>query len=326
MTRMVLSGILATTMAAEAQTLAAEDYAEIRNFAQYYNLGYDSTARADAGAVVARSFTPIMSFTRDGGPNWFSAKEMAEYAANATSGTHHWDTNIVITPHPEGASLFRYTLVYRVPDSGAPVTISTAGTLQEVWEKNEDGWFMKTRYNRSTGGERTLEFPRFDGRPIAPAQAARPSAQADISSLSALDYMEIEMLYGWNNIALDSAAENGEMFARTFTADGVLQVDGRTVVGREALTKYAAGGQPGLRRWLSNLYVEPTEEGAVGWAYVLEVDGFAATGGTPSQATLQSGGLYRDVLVKTADGWRFGSRTFNPGNALPASPLLPKVR
>ena len=316
---------LAGTATASAQTLTAQDYAEIRNFAQYYNLGYDSTARADGGAVVARSFTEIMSFTRDGGPSWFSAKDMAEYAENATVGTHHWDTNIVIAPHPEGASLFRYTLVYRVNDSGAP-TISTAGTLQEVWVKNDDGWFMKTRYNRSTRGERPLEFPLFDGRPIAPAQADRPSAEPGQLPLSPLDYIEIEMLYGWNNIALDSVAENGEMFARTFTPDGSLQIDGRTVAGRQGLAEYAAGGQPGLRRWLSNLYIESTEEGAVGWAYVLMIDGFPATGGTRSSATLQSGGLYRDVLVKTADGWRFKSRTFNPGNTLPAASLLPKVR
>lgn len=334
----VVLALVMSAGAAGAQTLTAEDYAEIRNVAQYYNLGYDNSARADGGAVVARSFTPEMAFTRDGGPNWFSAKEMADYAAKATSGTHHWDANIVITPHPEGASVFRYTLVYRVDDSGAPVTISTAGTLQEVWVKNADGWFMKTRYNRSTGGEKTLEFPRFDGRPIAPASPARPArvaaqsgpkgrtASAGKRSLSALDHIEIENLYGWNNIALDSAVEKGEMFARTFTADGLLQIDGRTVTGRKNLAEFAASGEPAMRRWLSNLYIEPSAEGAIGWAYVLTVDGFKATGGTPARAAIQSGALSRDVLVKTPDGWRFKSRTFTPGNGVPASLPLPSVR
>jgi len=328
-----------TAGASSAQTLTAEDYAEIRNVAQYYNLGYDNTARADGGAIVARTFTPEMSFTRDGGPNWFSAKAMAEYSAKATSGTHHWDSNIVIEPHPDGAQLFRYTLVYRVDDMGSPISISTAGTLKEVWIKTSEGWFMRTRYNRSAGGESSFEFPRFAGRPIAPAgpgtstrqaPAQRPAsgatAQTEKTALSALDHIEIEMLYGWNNIALDSAAEQGEMFARTFTADGSLQLDGRTVTGRESLAAFASGGEPGLKRWLSNLYIEPSAEGAIGWAYLLTIDGFGAPGGTPSKATLHNGVLYRDVLVKTPDGWRFKDRTATPGNGVPASLPLPVVR
>ena len=71
---------------AAAQTLTAEDYVEIRNVAQYYNLGYDSTARADGGAVVARAFAADMTFTRDGGPNWYSSKAMADYAGEGDPG------------------------------------------------------------------------------------------------------------------------------------------------------------------------------------------------------------------------------------------------
>jgi hypothetical protein len=323
---------------AQAQTLTAEDYAEIRNIAQYYNLGYDSVARADGGAVVARSFTPDMAFTRDGGPNWFSPKEMGDYAAKATNGTHHWDSNLVIEPAPEGARLFRYTLVYRVDDTGSPVVISTAGTLQEVLVKTPEGWFIKTRYNRSVGGQRPVEFPRFEGRPIAPSNSSvrmRPTAGHSASrsapskdahaALSALDYIEIEMLYGWNNIALDSAAEKGEMFARTFTPDGSLQSDGRTVTGRKNLAELAARGEPAMRRWLSNLYIEPSPEGAIGWAYIVTVGGLGVTGTTPRPA-IESGALYRDVLVKTPEGWRFKSRTSTPGNGVSPALPLPKVR
>ena len=323
---------------AAAQTLTAEDYVEIRNVAQYYNLGYDSTARADGGAVVARAFAADMTFTRDGGPNWYSSKAMADYAAKVTPGVHHWDSNFVIEPHAEGARLFRYTLVLRVDDSGGPVTIATAGPLYEVLVKTSDGWFIKTRYNYSAGGAKPVDFPRFDGRPIAPPPAASgvgPAAQdapgrtpgtADRPRLSALDHIEIEMLYGWNNIALDSAAEGGEMFARTFTSDGSLQIDGRTVTGRQQLAEFAASHEPAMRRWLSNLYIEPSAEDAIGWAYVVTIDGLGASTGTPARPALQSGGLYRDVLVRTPDGWRFKSRTFTPGNGVPASVPLPRVR
>ncbi|MGE0393950.1 MAG: nuclear transport factor 2 family protein [Vicinamibacterales bacterium] len=335
MTRACLSGVLLLILggaATSAQMLTAEDYVEIRNIAQAYNLGYDSSARADAGAVVERVFTPQMSFTRDGSPNWFSAREMAEYSAKATSGTHHWDSNIVIAPSPGGATLFRYTLVYRVGDTGSPVTISTAGTLQESWVKTPDGWFLKDRYNRSAGLKLPYLFPTFDGRPIAPVvkhsagKAGQvPKARKGKPALAAIDYVEIENLYGWNNLGLDSAAEQGEMFARTFTPDGSMQVDGRTLTGRKELAAFAATGEPALRRWLSNLYIEPTADGAVGWAYVLTIDGFTPTG-TPSKATIGTGVLYRDVLVRTADGWRFKSRTASPGNGVPEGLPLPRVR
>jgi hypothetical protein len=327
MTRACLSGVLLLTLAAgttAAQTLTAEDYAEIRNIAQYYNLGYDNTAHTDKGAIVARVFTPEMAFTRDGGPNWFSAKEMGDYSAKTTPGTHHWDTNIVIEPTPEGASLFRYTLVYRVHDSGAPVTISTAGTLQESWVKTSEGWFMKTRYNRAAGLKVPFLFPEFKGQAVAPAAAAGARG-AGAPTLSVLDRLEIENLYGWNNIALDSAAEEGEAFARTFTPDGALQVDGRTITGRKDLAAYAAGGTPALKTWLSNLFLESAPEGAIGWAYVLTIDGFTPTG-TPSKASIQTGVLYRDLLVKTKDGWRFKSRTATPGNGVPTGVPLPRVR
>ncbi len=69
----------------------------------------------------------------------------------------------------------------------------------------------------------------------------------------------------------------------------------------------------------------PSAEGAIGWAYVLTVDGFTAIGGTPAKAAIQTGGPYRDVLVKTPDGWRFKSRTLIAGNGVPSRPL-PGVR
>ena len=115
--------------------------------------------------------------------------------------------------------------------------------------KTSDGWFIKTRYNYSAGGAKPVDFPRFDGRPIAPPPAASgvgPAAQdapgrtpgtADRPRLSALDHIEIEMLYGWNNIALDSAAEGGEIVRtnvhiRRLAADRWPYGDGSTAVGR----------------------------------------------------------------------------------------------
>jgi hypothetical protein len=315
--------------------LTAEDYVEIRNIAQYYNLGYDNAAHVDHGAILSRVFTPDMVFTRYGDPNWYpnpGLKGFVEYAAKTTPGVHHWDSNIIIEPHPEGASLFRYTMVLHVDDAGTPISISSAGPIYEVYTKTSEGWFIKNRENFSAGGTKAVEFPRFQGRPIAPraepAGGGRSSRTTKKASLTALDYVEIENLYGWNNIGLDSAAENGEAFARTFTEDGSMQIDGRTVVGHKSLAELAAKAEPAMHRWLSNLYIEPSAEGAVGWAYLVNLDGLGvpAAGAPPGKPAFRDGGLYRDVLVKTADGWRFKKRVFTPGNTMPRAERAPAPR
>jgi hypothetical protein len=309
--------------------LTAEDYAEIRRTALYYNLGWDNSAPADGGYIVGRSFTPDSIFRRDNGPTWNGNKEVADAAVKTRTGLHHWDSNLVIEPHAEGAKVFRYTLLVNVDPSGKPARVTGGGPLYEIFAKTPEGWFIKNRYHYSAGSGKAIDWPRFEGRSIAaPPTAAAPQGSATgrpptaAHTLTALDYVEIEMLYGWSNIALDSGAENGNMFARTFTPDGVFEFGGRTISGSSSLAELAAKGEHGLRRWLSNLYVEPSPGGAIGWAYQLDV----SIGASAGQTTVREGGLYRDVLVKTAEGWRFKSRTYTPGNTMPASVPPPAPR
>ena len=93
-----------------------------------------------------------------------------------------------------------------------------------------------------------------------------------VSSLTALDYAQIEMLYGRNNMALDSGADGGSRFARTFTADGELRSPRGRTVGHAALARLAADTERGLRHWTSNLMIEPSADGAIGWGYIRELD------------------------------------------------------
>jgi hypothetical protein len=309
--------------------LTAEDYVEIRRAALYYNLGWDSAASVDGGYIVGRSFTSDSVFRRDNGPTWNGNKEVADAAVKTRTGLHHWDSNLVIEPHPEGAKVFRYTLLVNVDAAGKPARVTGGGPLYEVFAKTPAGWFIKNRYHYSAGSGKATDWPRFEGRSISSAAAsaaAQDSATGQsggtVNALTALDYVEIEMLYGWSNIALDSGAENGNMFARTFTPDGVFEFGGRMISGSTSLAELAAKGEHGLRRWLSNLYVEPSPGGAVGWAYQLDV----SIGASAGQTIVREGGLYRDVLVKTADGWRFKSRTYTPGNTMPASVPPPAPR
>src|SRR5262245_17339032 len=150
---------------------------------------------------------------------------------------------------------------------------------------------------------------------LAVLQAQQQRAKG---SLTALDYAEIQQLYGRYAIGYDSG--NGDLFARAFTADGTFTIPGRMVVaGREKLTEFA--GQPGNNKGPtnvlhvnSNITIEPSAEGATATAYVLLVN--IGSSGKPSALT--GGGIYRDTFVKGPEGWRIKTRTFLPAHTEPA--------
>jgi hypothetical protein len=155
----------------------------------------------------------------------------------------------------------------------------------------------------------------------APAHAQRAGvapavSQSQAPSLSALDYIEIQQLvyrYGW---ALDSGGDNGYAYADLYTTDGVFTgtnqgPNGRSYQGRDALAALARGGRRGplfVSHYVTNVVIEPTPQGAVGRTYVAIFD--IGNGGNGAKSRLDHGGLYNDVYVKTAAGWRFKSRTY----------------
>ncbi len=135
---------------------------------------------------------------------------------------------------------------------------------------------------------------------------AQGQSQAGRGSLTALDYAEIEQLYGRYAIGVDSG--NSDMFASVFTADGVFEVAGRTFQGRKQLAGVAAPG-PGkgpnnVSHVIVNTTIDPSPEGATGTAYYLRV-----TPGPDGQPVpIVAAGIYRDMFVKTAEGWRIKKR------------------
>ena len=135
---------------------------------------------------------------------------------------------------------------------------------------------------------------------LALAVAGVGSAAAQ-QKVTAQDYTEINQLYARYNFAIDSGDAEG--WADTFTPDGVFA--GNTE-GRAALVEFATNfhkGQNGAaRHWNTNLVVTPTAEGADGACYLMLWN----TSARP--ATIIVSAIYRDKLVKTADGWRFKSR------------------
>lgn len=132
--------------------------------------------------------------------------------------------------------------------------------------------------------------------------------------LTALDYAEIQQLYSRYAFGHDTTADDGGMYARTFTEDGVFDFTNPTndawvpVVGHEQLKAFARDFGAGLDapyHHATNILIEPTAEGVMGAAYVITV-GKAEDG-------IGVKGTFHDQLVKTSDGWRFKQRTFTYG-------------
>jgi uncharacterized protein (TIGR02246 family) len=154
---------------------------------------------------------------------------------------------------------------------------------------------------------------------LAALAAQAQSQQRARGTLTALDYAEIQQLYGRYAVGYDSG--NGEMWAGVFTPDGTFELPGgKTLAGRKQLAEFAAApgnnkGPTNVFHVNSNITIEPSADGATGVAYVMLVN--IGESGKPSALT--GGGIYRDVFVKTAEGWRIKKRVFQPAHSIPAS-------
>jgi hypothetical protein len=154
--------------------------------------------------------------------------------------------------------------------------------------------------------------------PVLVLAAVVQAQQRGKGSLTALDYAEIQQLYGRYAIGFDSG--NGEMFASAFTADGIFQLPNGPIEGRQKLAEF--GARPGTNKGptnvfhvVSNVTIQPSAEGATATAYVLLVN--IGQSGKPSALT--GGGIYNDVFVKGPEGWRIKKRTYLPAHSVPAS-------
>ena len=141
--------------------------------------------------------------------------------------------------------------------------------------------------------------------------SAPGNSAAAAGTLTGQDYAEIEQLYWRYNHGSDF--RDGDLFVSAFADDAVFNVGQRTISGREELTAYRverhAGsrqtGDTGVRHWNNGWRITPTADGAEARVYWMLVD---VSDGQPKQTV---SGYYNDTYVKTADGWRFKTRTIN---------------
>jgi ketosteroid isomerase-like protein len=127
-------------------------------------------------------------------------------------------------------------------------------------------------------------------------------ARVQAAELTTQDYVEIQQLYARYNHAIDSGDAEG--WAATYTPDGVFN---SRFKGRDGLLEFMKQWKEKMnganrRHWNSNLLITPSAEGASGKVMLMLLD----VGTKPASIVMT--GQYTDVLVKTADGWRFKTR------------------
>ena len=135
LTSLLLGGALSHAQDGKKGSLTAQDYVEIQQLYARYNHIIDS---GDIEGYVAL-YTPDGSFNNNSGQ-----EGLRTFMKNRNGGTRrHWNTNLVITPTPEGAKGAVYLMFVDV--GMKPPAITGAGRYEDSLIKTAQGWRFKQR-------------------------------------------------------------------------------------------------------------------------------------------------------------------------------------
>ena len=153
---------------------------------------------------------------------------------------------------------------------------------------------------------------------VVPAQAQKDGkAPAKRTMLTPQDYLEIRQLVARYAYAVDTGADNGNVYASLFDPDGAfLDRTGRATTGFDnlaALARQNTRRRQSAFHFIMNHVIEPSAEGATGKEYLVQLR--MGEGDRPND--IFGGGHYEDVYVKTPEGWRFKQRQFLPSQRPP---------
>jgi hypothetical protein len=298
--------IVAPQRSGTSTSLTEMDYLEIQQLVASYGHALDNgLGRADNGDAYAGLFTPDgVAFRRLKGYEQLAA--IARAQPHGPRYVRHFLTNVTIAPSPEGATGKQYLVVADGGEGGKPGSLFLGGHYEDIYVRTPTGWRFKSRtlFNAQPGPEQTQESPS-EPPPAAVRLESGERTSVGTSKLGAADYLEIQQLVARYGFALDTAAENGYMYADLYTPDGRFgQTTGRDQLA--ALTRGARRGPLHVRNYSSIPIIEPSPAGATGLQYAQALD-FEPGG---RAGTLDHFGYYEDVYVKTSMGWRFKSRLF----------------
>jgi hypothetical protein len=304
-----------------AGSLTAMDYVQMQQLVATAQFGLYSGA--NEGRMFAGVFTPTGTFDGQTGTAALTA-----YAKGGRKDGRSLVTNVVIKPTAQGASGRHYEFKLKfLKDQNEPVALDTTGRYDDDFVKTSAGWRIQTRtfvpgVLTSEAAKAAVPATPADAnaqRPAVPASVPlpRPPKNTFTSTLTPLDYVQIQNLVASYGQALDNGLDNddnGDAYASLFAPGGVF---GRPyTTGADAL-KALARTQPHNRRFarhfLTNVVIEPSPEGAAGRQYVIIID--QADNGRP--ARVLGAGHYEDIYVKTPQGWKFKQRTLYPARTGP---------
>lgn len=136
-----VAALRGTAQQSAGGTLTTQDYIDIQQLYARYNHLIDS---GDAEGYAAL-FTPDGSFNTNKGHDGLVAFIKNRNAPNL----RHWNTNLVITPTPDGARGSVYLMFLNV--GTRPATVGNAGQYEDTLVKTPQGWRFRTRVNRIEG-------------------------------------------------------------------------------------------------------------------------------------------------------------------------------
>ena len=313
-----VSGQRATPAAA---VLSADDQLEIKQLVSRYAYALDTGA--DNGFAYADLFAADGEFAGSRGSTR-GREALAELGRlgfvdgrKPANGVAHFIMNHVIAPAPGGAAGKQYMVLVNIGENGTPggSFSNVGGHYEDQYVKTPRGWrFKRRQFIPDASTPRSVAQPATTPArptPVSPTAAAMPTP----GPLTAQDYLDIRALAVQYAYGLDTGADDGWLYANVFTEDG--EFHGPPAVpggkpfdakGRAQLRTFAVpGGGPNyVRHFNSNHAIEATPEGARGKVYLLVID--IARDAAPTSVNM--GGHYEDVYVRTAEGWRIRSRHF----------------
>ena len=254
--------------------LSARDRLEIQQLATRYAIALD--ARRDDGNALADLFTSDGELVGLRG----SAKGRADLAALALRGimsverpvvnVSHFSMNHVIQPGAGGATGKEYVVLVNFGPDDKP-----GGEFSNIGGDYEDAYV------------KTLAGWRFKRREYIPAKPVARPPQAPPASLAA------------------TASATTPQTVTPLTADDYIAI--RALANNAAYgLDTGADGRLNVRHYMSNHLIEAAPEGARGKVYVMVLD--LGEGARPT--TVNMGGHYEDIYVKSAAGWQIKGRQF----------------
>jgi len=303
--------------------LTPMDRLEIQQLVSKYAYALDTGA--DNGNMYADLFAPDGEFVGANGTTKGRDK-LAELGRlqfidghKPTYGVSHFIMNHVIEPSPEGATGKEYMILVRIGENnqvGGEFS-NIGGHYEDVYTKTPQGWRFKRR--EFFPMKAATPAPQATSAPVAPAKPAASKAAATAvkaTALTAQDYLDSRALANNYAYGLDTGADNGNLYASVFAEDGEFHGPPATpdstarfdAKGRDLLRTFAVSGRGSayVRHFVTNHLIEPAPEGAKGKVYLLVID--IGQDGKPT--TVNMGGHYEDVYVKTPEGWKIKTRNF----------------